>query len=72
MRIFRNPSDRKRLEENEQRISAAPVTNETKTQHGRMESKSAGSKNTAEAEQATEETKTTTKKAWKEKADTTV
>lgn len=72
MRIFNNPKDRKGLENNERKVhEIAPVINETKTQHDRVESESTGSAVT-EAEQTAEEAQTTSKKTWKKKADTTV
>lgn len=75
MRIFYNRQDRQGLEGNEQKVSSTVVqTTEIKADasNDRVESQPAGGEDTAEAEQTTEEAKTTTKKAWKKKADTTV
>lgn len=75
MRIFYNRQDRQSLEGNEQKVSSTVVqTTEIKadTSNDRVESQPAGSEDTTEAEQTTEEAKATTKKAWKKKADTTV
>lgn len=74
MRIFHNPRDRKELENNEQAITKpAVVSIETKmeVQHDGVEPEPAGGDEPSEGEQA-KEVQTTTKKAWKKKADTTV
>ena len=69
MRIFHNPKDRKGLEENERKAAASVK----KTSYERMESKPTGSAD-AEKEQGeqAQEAESTTKKAWKKKADTSV
>ena len=71
MRIFHNPRDRKELENNEQAIAkptVTPIETKMEVQHDGVESEPTGGDEPSEAK----EVQTTTKKAWKKKADTTV